>query len=686
MRIEHYALPISILLLSSLTAAGQCDSGELEVTIEVQTDQYGNETMWQLVPSGAGCNTTPIFQGGNPAIDCAEAGTMASPNGGYASNTTIEEGPFCLTAGAVYDLISIDSFGDDQASFVVYVDGIYAAAFPGVGGGLQVYPFTVALPAERDMAILSSETSLYGEVGLPVIVAVTVKNSGAATISSAQLAYSVNGGAAVSETVSLDLEPGEQAEVEMTTTWVPNSAGVDELEVRVIGVNGDTDMNTVNDAISSTLNTYPEIPDLTDFYLEETPTLTMVANGDQDIAVARDLDFHPDRERNELWLINKDVFNTGGSTVRFSNPGEPDQEFLYQRDPASRHFLSLPTGIAMGDNNCFATCPGVYDANGNQSTATPFTGPTLWSADPTIYAQNQFGPLGSHLDMLHVTPRSQGIAHERWNKYWVVDGTNQDVVMHDFKGDHGPGQDYHGNAIIHRYTEVTVTRDPNNHIVSHCVMDKRSGWLYVVDHGGQRVLRLDTRTGTIAPGNPSFGPFESYVQYENVTGATWEVIIDGGLNSPAGIEVVGSTLLVSDHGTGEIIFYDMENAFAERGRVAVGTGVMGIKAGFDGRIWWVNATNSTLNRMDPANANVGIEQAEFDQWSLQPNPANTVVRIVAPQVPADAEVSIHDGAGRLCGEAFIGAMVNGLDVSHLWNGVYTVTVQGHTTQRLVIAR
>lgn len=76
------------------------------------------------------------------------------------------------------------------------------------------------------------------------------------------------------------------------------------------------------------------------------------------------------------------------------------------------------------------------------------------------------------------------------------------------------------------------------------------------------------------------------------------MVIDGGLNAPAGIEVVGNTLLVSDHGTGEIIFYDMNNDFAERGRVmAVGTGVMGIKAGFDGRIWWVNATNSTLNRI-----------------------------------------------------------------------------------------
>ncbi|MGV3637916.1 MAG: T9SS type A sorting domain-containing protein [Flavobacteriales bacterium] len=686
MRIERYALPISLLLLVNSNALAQCDTGELEVTIEVQTDQYGNETMWQLVPSGAGCNNNPIFQGGNPAIDCSEAGSMTSPTGGYASNITLEEGPFCLTAGAVFDLISIDSFGDDQASFVVFVDGIYAAAFPGVGGGQQVYPFTVALPAERDLAILSSETSLFGEVGLPVIVAVTVKNVGSSAITAAQLAYSLNGGADISETVWLDLGPGEQAEVELTTPWVPADAGVAELQVRVTGVNGDSDMNPVNDAISRALTTYPAIPDLTDFYLEETPILTMVANGDQDIALARDLDFHPDRTRNELWLINKDVFNTGGSTVRFINPGEPDQEFLYQRDPAARHFLSLPTGIAMGDNNCFATCPGVYDANGNQSTTTPFTGPTLWSADPTIYAQNQFGPLGSHLDMLHVTPRSQGIAHERWNKYWVVDGTNQDVVMHDFKGDHGPGQDYHGNAIIHRYPEVSITRDPNNHIVSHCVMDKRSGWLYIVDHGGQRVLRLDTRTGILAPGNPSFGPFESYVQYENMTGATWEVIIEDGLSAPAGIEVVGNTLLVSDHGTGEIIFYDMNNGFAERGRVAVGTGVMGIKAGFDGRIWWVNATNSTLNRMDPANANVGLNGIQAPEWSLQPNPASTLVRIVAPMADPGTLVSIHDGSGRLCQEAALNTMINGLDVSRFQNGVYTVTVQGLTTQRLVIAR
>jgi len=429
----------------------------------------------------------------------------------------------------------------------------------------------------------------------------------------------------------------------------------------------------------------PAIPDITNDYLAATPTLTVVATGDQDILVPRDLDFHPDRTRNELWVINKDVFNTGGSTVRFFEPGTPEQDFLYQRDPAARHFLSLPTGIAMGDNGNFATCPGVYDANGNQSTNTPFTGPTLWSTDPAIYAQNLFGPLGSHLDMLHVTPRSQGIAHERWNKYWVVDGTNQDVVMHDFRGDHGPGNDYHGNAIIHRFTEVTITRDPNDHIVSHCVVDKHTGWLYVVDHGGQRVLRLDTRSGTPS-GAPDFGPFESYVEYQDMSGATWDVVIDQGLEQPAGIDVVGERLLVSDHATGEIIIYDIADNFAELGRIQVGTGVMGIKVGPDGRIWCVNANQSLLVRVDP-DANVGITERAVKSWRLHPNPSNGSVFFTLPtDLLPGAVLEMRDASGRLYHQARVSSLSQGLDVRSFAEGVYTVSIDGLGTERLVIAR
>ena len=349
--------------------------------------------------------------------------------------------------------------------------------------------------------------------------------------------------------------------------------------------------------------------------------------------------------------------------------------------------MSLPTAIAMGDNNNFATCPGVYDANGNQSTSTPFTGPTLWNSDPTVYAQNQFGPLGSHLDMVHVTPRSQGIAHERWNRYWVVDGTNQDVVMNDFRNDHGPGNDYHGDAIIHRFPEVTITRDPNNHIVSHCVLDKHTGWLYIVDMGGQRVLRLDSRSGT-PNGAPSFGPFESYVDYQNMTGATWEVVVAGGLQEPAGIDVVGERLLVSDHATGEIIIYDMADSFAELGRIAVGAGVMGVKVGPDGRIWCVNATLSHLIRVETA-FGVGLAEARNTtaNWQIHPNPTSDRLYLTVPAGTSPKAVAeLRDASGRLCKQALLGQVALGLDLQGLAEGMYSLTIDGLGTKQVVIAR
>ena len=680
--------PLSLLVIGALVptfAMAQCEAGELEVSIQVHTDQYGNETMWQLVAAGAACGASPLFVGGNSAVTCASAGNFSSPAGGYANSATITEGPWCLVEGTQYDIICLDSYGDGQAGFTVLIGGTYAASFPATGGAMNRYTFTVQLPEARDIAVVSNQTSLFAEAGLPVAIAVTVKNVGSDAVSSFGIGYSVAGGVETTETFTVNLAPGAEREVLMTAPWIPAAEGAQTVDLRITAVNGDTDQDASNDQVSRDVMVNPAIPDLADAYLQDPPVLTQVADADQDILVPRDLDFHPDRSRNELWVINKDVFNTGGSTVRFTNPGGQDQSFLYQRDPAARHFLSLPTGIAMGDNNGFATCPGVYDANGNQSTTTPFTGPTLWSADPAIYAQNQFGPLGSHLDMLHVTPRSQGIAHERWNRYWVVDGTNRDVVMHDFKGDHGPGQDYHGNAIIHRYTQVSITRDPNNHIVSHCVMDKSSGWLYIVDHGGQRILRLNTRTGTLA-GNPTFGPFEQYVQYRNVTGATVEVIVNTGLQEPAGIEVVGTTLYVSDHATGEIILYDMANGFAERGRLAATPGIMGIKAGFDGRLWYVNATNSTLVRVDPASMVVGLPEQPAATWSIHPNPASNLVTILAPGAPHDTRIEVRDSAGRLCSQGTLAMYRQGIDVQALPNGVYTIALGGSTVQRLVIAR
>ncbi|HRH68642.1 MAG TPA: hypothetical protein PLB89_03955 [Flavobacteriales bacterium] len=684
----RYILPVALVALAPVSEVpAQCAAGELEVTIDVTTDDFGNETLWQLVETGNACDESPIFIGGQTDYDCSDAGTDLSPDGGYPNNTTITEGPFCLTEGGTYDIISIDLYGDAQASFTVLVDGGYIGAFSG-DGGMTTHTFTVVIPFARDLALTESTTGFFCEAGSPVTVAGTVQNFGGSAVTSFDIAYTIDGGAEQTSTITgINLAPGATRDFVHEVQWSPAAAGTNVLEMHVASVNGDTDLNPTNDSQSSDMIVNPAIPDRMDDFLATTPVLTIVADADQDLLVPRDLDFHPDRSRNELWVINKDVPSTGGSTVMFTAPGEPDMDFLQQRDINARHFMSLPTGIAFGDNGNFSTSPGIWDANQNQATTTPFTGITLWSSDPAIYAMNLFGPLGSHLDMLHVTPKAQGLAHERWNRYWVVDGHNQDVVMHDFRADHGPGNDYHGNAIIHRYPEVSITRDPGDHIVSHCVLDKHTNWLYVVDHGGQRILRLDTRSGSIAPGSPDFGPFESYVEYEDMEGATVEVLITTGLQEPAGIDLVGNHLLVSDHATGEIIIYDMSNAFAEQGRISTGApGIMGIEVGPDGRIWYVNATTNALGVVEPASG-VGLAETATSGFRLHPNPSSNVLYLTVPAgLAANTGVQVIDATGRISLNSNVTMVLHGLDVSGLANGSYSMVVAGYPQQRFVIAR
>jgi hypothetical protein len=512
-----------------------------------------------------------------------------------------------------------------------------------------------------------------------------LRNFGSATITDFTLNAALDGNVIFTQPYSgMSIGSGNNYEFLTTDAWMPAIVGGAELTMWASDLNGSADEDPSNDMAAADLWVNDVIPDLVPAIIANGSEITIVADDDEDLLTPRDLAWHPDPARNEIWAINKDVPGTGGSTVRFFNPGEPNQTHLWQRDPNAGHFMSLPTGIAMGDNGNFSTCPGIFDAN--QNGGDPFTGPTLWSADPAIYAFPGQGPLGSHLDMLHVNPRSQGIAHDRWNRYWVVDGHNGDVVMNDFREDHGPGNTWHGDAVIRRYGGVTIVRDPNDHIVSHCELDKRTGWLYVVDHGNQRILRLDTRSGSV-DGAASFGPWESYVEYTQMSGHIWETIITAGLVQPAGIAISGDHLLVSDHANGDIVIFDISEggSFAELGRIQTGVaGIMGIEVGPDGRIWFVNATTHALGVIG-VDENVGIADAPAAQLRAYPNPANDRIFITEAQRLSPATpISLRDAAGRIALRSTAGAAVNGIDVSALAPGAYALELAGGTT-RIVIA-
>ena len=294
--------------------------------------------------------------------------------------------------------------------------------------------------------------------------------------------------------------------------------------------------------------------------------------------------------------------NFGGSTVTYYNAGLENQWVDYRKDSYSGHFMNKASAIAFSDNGGFANTLDIQDANGNQNGY--FSGCTLWDSDTSIYARiNQNGPeLGSHWDMLHQSPYSVGIAAEAVNIYWIFDGYHNTVAKYDFQephSDHEHGGEDHSDGIIYRYDEIVVERVSG--LSSHMVMDQTSGDLYICDTGNQRILKMNTNSGSI---DYSLSPYGENIQgYYSMNGAEYETIIDSGLVSPTGIDLYDNYLIVSDYASGEIIVYDIghPNIIQEINRLQTNmiSDVMGIKVGPDGSIWYVCTNSNKLYQMLP---------------------------------------------------------------------------------------
>lgn len=339
---------------------------------------------------------------------------------------------------------------------------------------------------------------------------------------------------------------------------------------------------------------------LIDNYLSGTVTYSPIATSTDGVNQPRDLDFKPNS--NELWIVNKGT-SSGGSMVIVYNTGKSGQTSQLRKDSHSSHFMIYPSAVAFGDDGRWA---GVSEIQSTASATSTFMGPALWSSDTNIFArvfQNNWvngKPLGSHLDMLHQSPFAMGIAHDSAGAYWVMDGYNGNICKYEFVADHGPGYEDHSQGKIWRYTDVPILRVAN--IPGHVVKDKSTGWLYFVDAGNKKLKRMNTATGTIVGTLPvPSTASESLLGYWNKTGATVEIIDSFPTGQPCGVDVYNGRLVVSDYANGNISVYDVSGTPTFLGVIATGqTGIMGIKIGNDGKIWFVNNTLNTVYRADPA--------------------------------------------------------------------------------------
>ena len=257
--------------------------------------------------------------------------------------------------------------------------------------------------------------------------------------------------------------------------------------------------------------------------------------------------------------------------------------------------MALPSAISFSKSNeNFGTTANIQDANRQGGT---FTGPSLWSSDMTVYAQDPGPGLnGSHLDMLHGSPYCMGMESDEDNAFWVFDGYNGHITWYDFAADHGPGHDDHSDGVVYRYVDMPVSRDASG-IPSHIVEDDVTGILFVCDPAESRVLWMNTQSGSINRALPLIN--EQLASHQEMKDLEWGVFADVDLDKPCGIEVVGDVLYVSDYTTGEIIAYDKESK-VELARVQASVqGITGLKADKNGSLFYVNAETSEVGRIDP---------------------------------------------------------------------------------------
>ena len=657
------------LLLVSVYTFSQCPAGQTEVTINVSTDNWGFEVYWELAPTGNNCGSSAtLFSGGNTSVGCT---AINAGSGGYANNITINEGPWCLTDGATYDILSRDGYGDGGAQFAVNI-----ATFPlytfNAADDVETFSFTVNAPPAMDGAMLHIETPAYVFIG-NIDLKGEIKNLGSTTINTMDVNYTINGGSTFTQNLSgLNITPFTTHKYTHPTSWNPSSTGAYNVKLWISNINGQgADNVPSNDELTKTINIKDPIPNIIPSYTSTTNTFSydLIVNASDQISQPRDLDFHPN---GDLWVTNTGTENSGGSTVKVENPGVTGQTDLWEQDGNAWHFMSLPSGIAFSNNGNFATSTSVLDANHQGNT---FTGPTLWSSDPLIYAKPSGGN-GSHLDMLHESPHCMGICSEEENVFWVYDDYNKDIVRYDFAEDHGPGNSDHDDGEVLRYQGMGLSAI-NHTIVCHLVLDKDKKWLYFTDGSNQRVMRLDITTGNLG-GTPSWGPQETLAEYQKVVGYTWEEVVTTGLVEPAGIDLIGNKLIVTDHSNGDIIFYDVSSIPAtEIGRIQTNEpGIMGTVIGPNGRIWYANASLNKVVKIEPSTVIfLAVEENILLAGNrVYPNPVESTLFFTN-----DANiVQVFDITGKLVISEYNN--ITSMDVSSLDKGIYLIEVDGVKTK------
>ncbi len=181
-------------------ANAQCAAGEVAVTAEVTTDQWGYEFYWEITPQGDDCGVNTISAFGNVTVGCLGGGAQsAGPDASaYDSNTMTTEDLGCMTEGVCVTLHTVDDWGDGGSSIQFYIDGV-ATDLVTVNGAGDSTSFCPTTPPSYDASVVEGPDREYTIVPLsqitPIGGSATIVNSGGIDITNATVTSTVSDGA-----------------------------------------------------------------------------------------------------------------------------------------------------------------------------------------------------------------------------------------------------------------------------------------------------------------------------------------------------------------------------------------------------------------------------------------------------------------------------------------------------------
>lgn len=323
-------------------------------------------------------------------------------------------------------------------------------------------------------------------------------------------------------------------------------------------------------------------------HVSDSVEMTTIATAAEAMDGPRDLAFNPEVP-GQLWVINLH----DSSTVVISDVGTADQVWLRHAASGNTHFNARPAAMAFGAPGSFATAPE-EDSVTQPSTPEDFMGPSLWTSDLTIFDGGHTG----HIDMLHNSPNSVGIAWDHDNVYWVIDGMHHSVTRYDFQTDHGPGGADHSDGIIARYVEGEIGYTPD--VPSHAELDHDTGLLYVADTGNNRIATLDTARGIRgARVDPNYDGIDQYLMQDTAL----TTFVDGaaaGLEAPSGLALHEGHVFITDNATSRIVAFDLEGNevdYLDLSDVVSAGSLMGIAVGPEGALYLVDSAANEVLRI-----------------------------------------------------------------------------------------